>query len=353
MVKGLRYNGQNVMTANATVIPPQDGSTMPQINVNDKLASGTRIIVPPHTMISLQSPAGNQLISSTSGKSMEYTVKMTDKGENHTVRGLGAQIKSTVTKSVSYNYRVNNGRGTTSAARGTEFTFTDMSQANHEEAIITTEEGAINIIDKMPVNIAGHTNTNERGEPLTKAVSQMQYANSGTYTSSDAYIEYDNLEDAVAQIVGEVYSIEDPEERADNLLFLGDLYMELEEYEKAIKPYQDAMEILEAYYGFEDLYTVDAVISFAQAIGHAGIEKEADDLLNSVLEYLKALEESDIEDLQYISELEYLEDEDHEAYDIICGELMDVFGLLGWVYDIYGDTVTSDQYYKNMQQGCY
>ncbi|MEH6408636.1 MAG: hypothetical protein V7767_15270 [Leeuwenhoekiella sp.] len=227
VVVNLSFNGQIVDSANTTIIFPDNGGSKAQINKGDNLSSGTRLIIPNGTKILLQSPGGRQAVSSTKGNTMEYMVQITPKGENHSVKGNGAQIKSSVTKSVEYNYRVNNGRGTTSAARGTEFTFTDMSEGNHEEAFITTEEGSINIIDKLPVTIGGNSDThNKRNEPLTQAVSRVQNQGDEVFTSSDEPLNYEDYAEAIRQVSEIIYSIEDPEERADNLLFLGDLYMD-------------------------------------------------------------------------------------------------------------------------------
>ncbi|MCZ6594214.1 MAG: tetratricopeptide repeat protein [Bacteroidetes bacterium] len=352
-VIGLRFNGQNVLSANVTVMPPGKGGSRAQINKGDGLISGTRLIIPPGTTVILQSPGGKQICSSTKGKTMEYTVKITPKSENHFVRGKGAQVKSTVTKSVGYNYRVNNGRGTTSAARGTEFTFTDMSEGNNEQAIITTEKGSINIIDKVPVTIGGKsTATNKRGKPLTKAVSRIQNEGDGLFTSSNYPVDYDDIAQAISYVADEINFIEDPEARADNLLCLGDLFMDYNQPQNAIDPFSQAMLIFEDYYGEEDLDALEAKLSFAEALVESGNQEQANLALNSANEILQELVEINIEDLNYITELEYIEPEDDEAYEVICDELMEIYGLLGWVYEIADDEATSNQYYNAMENGC-
>ncbi len=352
-VIGLRFNGQNVRTANTTVMPPGGGGSVPQINMGDRLNSGTRLIIPPNTIVILQSPGGKQVCSSTQGKTMEYTVKITSNGENHSVRGTGAQVISSVNKSVGYNYRVNNGKGTTTAAKGTEFTFTDMSTGNNEKAIITTEEGSINIIDNVPVRINGQSApTNKRGEPITQAVSHFQSAGEQQYTSSNRPIDYAGYSQAISIIGAEVYSIEDPEERADNLLCLGDLYMDFEQPNNAIEPFYQAKLIFEEFYGSDDLSTIEAVISLSEALAHSGKTNDANAWLGNAYQMLQELAAFNVEDLQYLQELEYFEDEDHEAYDAICDELAEIYGLLGWAYEITGDIATSDQYYEAMDNAC-
>lgn len=352
-VIGLRFNGQNVNSANTTVMPPGNGGSKSQINVGDQLQSGTRLIIPPNTIVVLQSPGGKQVCSSTTGKTMEYTVSITSNGENHTVRGSGAQVSSTVKKAVGYNYRVNNGRGTTSAARGTEFTFTDMSHGDNEKASITTQEGSINIIDQVPVHIGGQSApTNKRGEPVTKAVSRTQSQGDAQYTSSNIPVNYDDYSQAIQFISDEINAIEDPEERADNLLCLGDLYMDFEQPQNAINPYHQAYQIFNDYYGEEDLYTLEAVISLSEALAHSGDVDNANQWIGNAYNILQELAAYNVEDLQYLSELEYVDEYDQEAYAVICEELSEIYGLLGWAYEITGDTVTSDQYYGAMENPC-
>lgn len=350
-VTGLRFNNQNVRSANVTIMPPGNGGSKPQISVGDRLQSGTRLIIPPNTIVVLQSPGGKQVCSSKTGNSMEYTVNITSNGENHTVRGAGAQVASTVNKTVGYNYRVNNGKGTTSAAKGTEFTFTDMSQGDNEKAIISTQEGTINIIDKIPVHIAGQSEpTNKRGEPITKAVSHLQSAGEQQYTSSNSPVDYNDYSQAIQYISNEINAIEDDEERADNLLCLGDLYMDFEQPNNAIDPYHQAIQIFEYYYGEDDLDTIEAKLCLAEALAHSGRIDDANSWLSHSYQLLQNLASYNVEDLQYLSELDYF-DED-EAYDAICEELSDIYGLLGWAYEITGDTETSDQYYEAMDNAC-
>ncbi|WP_411894859.1 hypothetical protein [Winogradskyella sp. A2] len=350
VVTNLKYNNQSVQSANTTVMLPGNGGSSSVLKVGDQLQSGTRLIIPPYTIVMLQSPAGRQICSSIKGKTMEYTVKMTPKGENHYVRGQGAQVKSYVNKSVGYNYRVNNGRGTTSAARGTEFTFTDMSAGNNEQAIITTEEGSINIIDQVPLSINGQSApTNKRGEPITQAVSRMQSAGDQQFYSSDQPIEYADYSQAISYISNEIYNIIDPEERADNLLCLGDLYMDFDQPQNAVDPFNQARLIFEEYYGPDDLYTLEAVISMSEAIAKSGDVQNANAWIGNAYNILVELANWNVEDLNYLDTLDYFEEEDHEAYDIISSELSEIYGLIGWAYEVTGD-VSSEYYYDLMSK---
>lgn len=348
-VIGLRVNGQNVPSANTTVMPPGQGSSSSQITKGQQLVSGTRLIIPSGTTVMLQSPGGKQICSSTQGKSMEYTVKITSQGENHVVKGKGAQVQSVVSKSVGYNYRVNNGRGTTSAARGTEFTFTDMSEENRELAVISTQEGSINIIDEVPLNIGGQAGKDKRGNPLTKSIASVQNQGDGNYNSTNQPVYYNDYSQAISYLASEVNAIVDQEEKADNLLCLGDLYMDVDQPQNAANVYYQAYSIFYNFYGEDDLDTLEAELSVADALAYSDQADEAYKYLNHARNILLEMEQFDIEDLDYLSQLDYYDEEEAFA---ICDELSDIYDLLGWSYEIEGDDDQSDHYYQSRDNVC-
>ena len=127
-ITGLALNGKSATTVNMNIFPPGKGGNKTVANINDQLPAGTRLVVPANAIVKLQSPGGTQVIKPTQGKPIEYTVEFTAQGENHVVKGLGAQIQNTVKKVAGYNYRNTNEKGTTAASKGTEFTFTDLSE---------------------------------------------------------------------------------------------------------------------------------------------------------------------------------------------------------------------------------
>ena len=348
-VMGIRLNGQPVTSAKTTVMPPGQGSSKAQITTGDVLASGTRLIIPAYTVLFLQSPGGRQVCGSTQGNAIEYTIKMTSEGENHTVRGSGAQLNSTVSKTVGYNYRVNNGRGTTSAAKGTEFTFTDMSDTNNESALITTQEGTIHIIDEVPINIGGQAGTDKRGKPMKKSITKVQNQGDEDYYSTDNPVYYNDYSQAINDITQAINAIEDQEERADNLLCLGDLFMDTDQFNKAIKPYKDAFAIYYNFYGQDDLDTLDSQLCYAEALEYSGNSNDAYKILTDARSILEDLEQYNKDDLDYLSGLGYYNDEDIYA---ICDELADIYDLLGWSYEIEGDKSESDAYYQDRDNAC-
>lgn len=349
---GLRFNNQTVTTVKLTIIPPGSGGNKSEAKVGDAIASGCKLIIPVNTIVLLQSPGGKQKLSSTTGKPFEYTLEITSKGENHVVQGVGAQIKSSVEKTVGYNYRVNNGKGTTAASKGTEFTFTDLSEGNDEKATITTTEGSIRIIDQVPCTINGEpVKNNRKGGVTTKSVSETQTAGDAAFVSSDQPLDYGSLDAAIAYIKNEINGGEtDPEDIADDLMCLGTLYMDMQQPDGAIKAFSQAAEIYESEYGSDDLTTIEARLNLADALassGNAGNQSKGENIANEMINML-------LENLSYDKEdLEYVKDEnDEESAELICDDIIDTYSLLGWAYDIKGDTGKSDEYYDLMDKGC-
>lgn len=349
---GLRFNNQNVSNAKFTIIPPGKGANISEAKVGDQIASGSKLIIPASTIVLLQSPGGKQKLSSTTGKPMEYTLETTGSGENHAVKGIGAQIQNTVTKTVGYNYRVNNGKGTTAAAKGTDFTFTDLSDGKDEKASITTKEGTISIIDQVPCTINGEpVKNNRKGGVTTKSVSSTQTAGDNAYISSDEPLDYATLDAAIRYISSEIKrGATDPEDLADDLMCLGTLYMDMENPGEAIKAYGEAAEIYDELYGPEDIVTIEAKLNLTDALestGNPGNKSLAGNMTKDLIRLLLEKLSFDLEDFEFLKD-----ENDGEMLELICEDILDTYELLGWAYDIAGDTRKSDQYYDLMEKGC-
>ena len=288
-ITGLAFNGKSATSVNMNIFPPGKGGNKTVANINDHLPAGTRMIIPPNAIVKLQSPGGTQVIKPTQGKPIEYTVEFTAQGENHVVKGLGAQIENTVKKTVGYNYRNTNEKGTTAASKGTVFTFTDLSDGKNEKATITTAEGTINIIDEVPCTINGEpVKNNRKGGVTTKSVSQTQTAGDNAFTSSDEPLDYASLDAAVNYINNEINGGEtDPEDIADDLMCLGDLYMDMEQPEQAIKPYSKAADYYLAEYGDDDLSTIEARLSLAQAYIEANNDAQGSAIVTECISILE------------------------------------------------------------------
>jgi hypothetical protein len=349
---GLRFNNQSVNIAKFTIIPPGKGGNLSEGKVGDQIASGSKLIIPAGTIVLLQSPGGKQKLSSTTGKPMEYTLETTGSGENHSVKGTGASIQNIVTKTVGYNYRVNNGKGTTAAARGTDFTFTDLSDGKEEKATITTNEGTISIIDQVPCTINGApVKNNRKGGVTTKSVSSTQTAGDNAYTSSDEPLDYATLDAAISYISNEIKrGATDPEDLADDLMCLGTLYMDMENPGEAIKAYNQAAKIYEELYGHDDMVTIEANLYLADALagtGNSGNKSLSGNMIEDMISLLLENLSFDLEDLDFLKE-----EDDEEMMELICEDILDTYELLGWAYDLAGNTEQRDEYYELMEKGC-
>lgn len=353
-VVALRFNNQSTSKAKVNILPPGNGANKTEISVSDKFESGTKMIIPTGTVVVLQSPGGTQVISCINqAKSIEYKVEFSDKGENHVVKGVGAQIENKVKKTLGYSYRNTNERGTTAASKGTEFTFTDLSDGKNEQAKIITKEGSIKIIDQVPCYVNGKPIENDRhGKLTTKSISKTQSAGDNIYTSNDEPVEYDNYQSAVNDSKNEIEremqnGDVDPEDLADDLMCLGDLYMVVKEPLKAIDAYNKASGYFADVYGEDDLYTIEANLSLAAAYLAAGNAAESKEIINASIKFLEENLEDAEDDLKFVKE-----DDDAENEDIICEDISEIYGYLGWAYDIAEDHANSEKYYKLADEDC-
>ncbi len=346
-VVSLRYNNKPVETANVDVLPPKEqGANSKSLTKGASLRSGTKLVIPANTLVQLKSPGGTQNIRSSNLKSMEYTVVLTAKGENHIVSGDGASIINKVDprKFVGYDYRNSNGRGTTAASRATEFTFTDLSSGKNEKASISTNEGTVHITEQRKVTIQGvPVKNNSRGE-IGKSVSTMQSAGSGEFISSDEPFDYRDYLEAINAISNELDS-EDEDDQAEDLMCLGKLYIALEEPAKAIAHFKKAYEYFGSEYGEDATETLEAQLSLAEAYNLAGNLKESSRLVEEALQILKEIIEDIEEDIEFVHD-------DEEALKLICDDIVEVAELCGWAYDIIGDTEESEEFYEQADKGC-
>ena len=353
-VLALRFNNQSTSRAKVNILPPGKGANKTEIAVTDKFESGTKMIIPIGTVVILRSPGGTQVVSNINKeKSIEYKVEFSDKGENHIVKGVGAQIENNVKKTLGYSYRNTNERGTTAATKGTEFTFTDLSDGENEKAKIITKEGSIKIIDQVPYYVNGKAIKNDRhGKLTTKSISKTQSAGDNIYTSSDEPQENDNYESAINDIKNEI-EMEmqngdvDPEDLAGDLMCLGDLYMINKKPISAIDAYRKASDYFTEVYGEDDLYTIEANLSLAAAYLAAGNAAESKEIINASIKFLEESLEDAEDDLKFVKE-----DDDAENEDIICEDISEIYGYLGWAYEIAGDDANKEKYYKLADEGC-
>lgn len=348
-VAGLRINNQNVPKASVNVLTPGNGNNKSEIKIGDKFISGTQLIIPPNTIVLLQTAGGKQMVQSLEKKVMVYTIDITAKGESHTVKGVGASIQNTVTKVVGHDYKVNNGRGSTAASHGTVFTFTDYTTAGKEQAKIKTDEGTISIIDARPVKIDG-VEEQKHARKITESVTKQQTAGDAEFTTTDNVIKYASAKDALAAISRDIKNQAVDEASADDLTALADIYMEMEQYEKAIAPYRSAYLYYSNQYGDNDLTALDLKLALADALISSEIETnedEGDALAVNALKQLKEELSYSQDDLSYV-----IEENDADAQDLICYDIIDIYDMIGYAYDVLGDEANSDVYYTKSDNGC-
>jgi len=348
-VMNLRVNNQPVGSATVDVFPPKaQGSPVKTLTKGMQLESGTRLIIPPKTAIQFESPGGTQNVFADKDKKIEYTVVFTEKGENHTVSGEGASISNKVNpgKFVGYDYRNSNGKGTTCASKATEFTFTDLTAGKNEKAVIKTTEGTVHITDQRPVTVNGKPLKNKRhGEEGSKSVSVTQSAGNREFISSNEAVNYSSFDEAIAAISAELKN-EDEDDKADDLVCLGDLYMDAGQPAKAIAPFKEAYEYYNSEYGEEEAETLNAQLSLAHAYLEAGNKQKGAELARNAIKTLEEGMEEIKEDMQFIHD-------DEEAVALLCDDYVELAALCGWAYELLHEEEESAKFYKLAEQDCH
>ena len=159
-------------------------------------------------------------------------------------------------------------------------------------------------------------------------------------------MRYDNYSLAIQDVYSDINLRPDPDDRANNYLCLGELYLDTNEPQLATEQFRQAVAIYEMYYGDEDMSTIEAKLSLAEALMAIDPNSfEADSIMNVVEEALLDFLSFDKEDLQYIN--------DPEERELICEDITELNEFLGWLYDIKGDYIESQNYYNDADNGCF
>lgn len=350
IVTGLGVNGKTANNAEVVVFNRGKAGTKTVLKLNDTLFSATQMIVPPKVVIKLQSTGGTQVIKSTSGQPIRYTVNFTQEGENHVVNGVGAQIENRVKKTLGYNYRNRNEKGTTAASKGTIFVFTDSSAKDTKKTSFHTSEGKIFILQKAVCTINNQKIENGRnGRPSTKSVVRLQGEGDAGYTVRDTICNYLNIGRALEYLKTAGWFDEfdpDPEEVADNRMCLGDLWMFSKSVPDAIDPYASAVRNYERLYGPGDLLTIEASLALAQAHKILKNEGRADDIVKICMENL--YRQLDIE----LTNQQFLISKKNKGSSLFCYKIGELYNLLALAYDIQGNKEESKKYYNKQRSAC-
>ena len=345
-IKLLYVNSVRVDNAAVDIFPPPGkGKKSAQVQTGTVLYSGTEMIIPDHVKIIVKSPGGTQTLESSAGKKYTYTINFTAEGENHVIKD--AKMQSEVPPRIAYNYRVTTAGGTTCAVKGTEFTFIDESEGKTEKASITTKTGAVIIIDKVPVSINHELLKTKQGNPVTKSASYTQSAGSATFVSSNKAIEYNSVEDCIKLIQQEINAETDPEDLADDLMCLGDLYMNKNMPKNAIVPFRRAAAYLEKMYGPEEMETIEAKLSLADALIETADPSNTEEGKEIVSQNIKILERELAESIE-----DYKDETDTEDKEFICEDLKEFYEYLEWAYHLLGKEAKSEEYKKKSDSDC-
>lgn len=347
-VMNLRVNNQPAGSANVDVFPPKgSGNPVKTLSKGMQVESGTKLIIPPKTAVQFESPGGTQNVFADKDNKIEYTVVFTEKGENHILSGEGASIINKVNpgKFVGYDYRNSNGKGTTCASKATEFSFTDLSDGKNEKAVIKTTEGAVHITDQRPVTVNGKPLKGKKeGEAGSKSVSVTQSAGSQEFVSSNVPVNYQSFEEAIAAISAELMN-ENEDDKADDLVCLGDLYMDAGQPAKAIAPFREAYEFYNSEYGEDEVETLNAQLSLAHAYVEAGNKQKGAELARNAIKILEEDMEGIKEDMQFVHG-------DEEVVALLCDDYVELAALCGWAYELLDEEEESAKFYKLAEQDC-
>ncbi|MFD1616061.1 hypothetical protein [Gelatiniphilus marinus] len=342
----MQNNGQMVNVAKLSIHEPNKPpyTQTIQYNPTKQYQFGTTITTF-GTAVSTMYKGQRQIIHPNSSLKLikeKYGIKA------QTVKGTVDHILKNVKQNVGF-YKAGNGY-TWGHADGTQFR---VQAAGQSKAVnIQTAEGRVVIIDQVPVIINQNATTNIGGK---KVGSQLNTTVRTTNTAGDSYsthqkrdtIFYKTYEQAIDAFKKDTYNKEQSgnayfEELAENYSLIGELYMEIGQFEKAIIPLGKAVEYM-AMSDPEDIYILDTSLYLSEAMISTNITEYqnigntlAIDIINILIPELN----------EYISEYKYAiqyNDEDW-AWDI-CYDLVDINEYLGWAYELLKNFKKSDFYY--------
>jgi hypothetical protein len=122
--------------------------------------------------------------------------------------------------------------------------------------------------------------------------------------------------------------------------------MENEQPGLAIKYYNEASDIYNNIYGYDDYSTIEARLSLAEALIETNNTDQGSKIVEDCINILN-------ENLEFIQEdIKFLDEDDDEEIELICDELSEICEYLGWAYDILGDEKTSNEFYEMADEGC-
>ena len=307
--------------------------------------SGTTFTTHANTAISILYKGQTQIVHPNS----TLKVVIEKKGiKAQTLKGTVQHVLKDVKQKVGF-YKAGNGY-TWAHAEGTQFTVQATGQS--KKVRIATSEGRVAIVDEVPVKInqtATTTGGGRDGRELN--TTKRTYNGAGQeYTTNQnaAPVVFQTYEQAIDAFEQDTYQREQSgtayiEELADNYGLIGELYMEIGQYDKAIEPLGKAVEYL-TMSDPEDLYIIDTSLYFCEALLYSSDAQNRSLGQQLTVEIINIL----IPELnEYLTEYNFaIQDQDEEwAWDL-CYDLVDINEFLGWAYDLLDDEKKADEFYN-------
>lgn len=345
-IAGMKYNGQTVTQANLTIHEPGKSpyTAAIQYNPSKQYPMGTTIT----TFETAVSTMYNNQIQIIHPNSALKLIKEKYGLKAQTVKGTIDHIARDVKNNVGF-YKAGNGY-TWAHVEGTQFRV--QAVGNSKNVNISTHEGRVNIIDQVPVTINQQASMNIGGKKVgsqlntTVRVTSTQGQSYSTGQSSKTFV-YQTYEQAIDAFVRETNYKEQTntayyEELAENYSLIGELYMEIGQFEKAIEPLGKAVDYMSRV-DPEDIYILDTSLYLCEAM-----------INTDITEYINAGNELAVEIInilipelnEYITEYKYaLQYQDDDwAWDL-CYDLVDINKYIGWAYELLENYDKSDEFY--------
>ena len=304
-IAGMQYNGQMVNQAKLTIHEPGQSpyTATVQYNPGKQYPFGTTITTF-ETAVSTIYKGQRQVIQPNSALKLikeKYGLKA------QTVKGTVDHILKDVKQNVGF-YKAGNGY-TWAHAEGTQFRV--QASGNSKKVNIATAEGRVTIIDQVPVKINQAATVNIGGKKVgstlntTVRTTNTQGQSYSTGQSSKTFV-YQTYEQAIDAFVRDTNYKEQTgtayvEELAENYSLIGELYMEIGQFEKAIEPLGKAVEYM-AILDPEDIYIIDTSLYLCEAMINTNVSEYINIGNNLAVEIINIL----IPELnEYITEYKY------------------------------------------------
>ena len=265
-----------------------------------------------------------------------------------TLKGTVQHVLKDVKQKVGF-YKAGNGY-TWAHAEGTQFT---VQSSHKSKAVnIATSEGKVVVTDEVPVLINQQASTKGGGRDGRELKTTVRTTNTAgqqyTTNQNNQTVQFTTYQDAIAAFERELRIKEQNgtaylDELADNYTLIGELYLEIGEYDRAIDPLGKAVQYIEML-DPEDITIIDTSLYFVEAMMNS-VEPEnrtigynvAVEIINILIEELNA----------YIAEYNYanqIQDEEW-AWDL-CYDLVDINEYLGWSYELLNDMAKANEFYN-------